>query len=417
MSKALQLDQVDSDRAIALFVKVQIFSIVFLQKLAIHIGTGEMQLVLPIYYVGLLILAGNAKLHLDILRFISFAAFVVAAVAGHVALVSTFSLPSLLLVLFIFLPACFYCRVPWSVYSECLRFFNTCVMVLCLITIQQVVLQYTVGNQYWINLDLIIPETLQFTGYNYLQPTHWNSPNLKPNGIFALEVSMIAQACALAIVIELLYLHRPLFLAIYSITTLITLAGSGMLIFLFCIPVILIRLSPKMLAICVMILVAGVLTAVAIDWTGQVGARLSEFWTPGTSGYFRFTIPLMLFAEQIVDPDFLFSGNGAGTTIKGTPYLLLPFSKILSEYGLLTLITFYIFLSILLFVRSPAPAISYTLFVYYNLAGSTLGMPMCGLQLLVLAAFFRIDRPSFQQDAASETKPSALRLAQDGGRL
>ena len=391
MSETTNIANVDSAHAVTLFVNVQIFSIFFLQKLAIHVGPGEVQLVLPIFYVGLLILAGYTRIYLDIPRFVAFSAFAVAAAGGHAFLASNFSLPSLLLVLSIFFVGCFYCRVSWREYLACLRFFNTCTAVLGLITIYQVAIQYTLGNQYWLNLDLTIPESLQFTGYNYLQPVHWNSPYLKPNAIFALEVSMIAQACALAIVIEILQFRRPLYIALFSMVMLLTLAGSGLLIILFCLPVLLLRLSPRILGVCAVMLVAGGITAIAIDWSAQIAARISEFSTPGTSGYYRFTVPLLLFAEQVVNPDFLFSGNGAGTTIKGTAYLLLPFSKLLSEYGLLTLVCFYIFISIVLFAHTPMMAVSYALFVYYNLAGSTLGMPMCGLQLLVLAAFFRID--------------------------
>lgn len=386
---AEELDQ----KFIRSFVYVQIFSVIFLEKIALHVAGGEVQLVLPIFFISLMILATKVPIYMDHLRLVAFALFVSTALFGHIFL-AEYSMSSMLLVFVCYGGMCFYAKVDRTSYIRCLRFYNTCVMIICVLTVYQVVAQYTIGIQYWVNLDSIIPESLQFTGYNYLQPVRWMSPYFKPNAIFMLEVSQISQFSAIALMVEIAFFRRPVFTVLYAVAIMLTFSGTGILVLAFCLPVLATRLSPRLVVMSVLSLGGALLAAWLIGWSDEVGSRIFEFSTPGTSGYYRFTIPALLFAQLILDPSYFFSGAGAGTTPKGTVYLLLPFAKVLSEYGILTFFSFYSFLLVAVFRNSPSWIVSYAVFVLYNLAGSTFALPMSVIILIMLSTFFRIAPPS-----------------------
>ena len=393
-----------SRKLVRSFIYVQIFSVIFLEKLALHVGDGEIQLVLPIFLGSLAVLAFYVPIYIDQVRLLAYAIFVFTALLGHTFL-PEYSINSMMLVFVSYIGMCVYAKADLDTFVKCLRFFNSCVVVVCVLTFYQVLTQYTIGNQYWGNLEKIVPDWLLFSGYNYLQPVRYLSPYFKPNAIFMLEVSQISQFSAMALMIEIAFFRRPLFTVLYASALMLTFSGVGLLVLVFCIPALFGNLSPRLLLMGLLSLAGAVLAAWLTGWSDVAGSRVLEFTTPGTSGYYRFNIPVVMFGELIIDPSYLFAGNGAGSTSKGTAYLLLPFAKVISEYGILTFFSFYLFLIVSLYRKPPSLTVSYTAFVLYNLAGSTLGMPMYVIVLVMLGTFFRITS-SRQQSAETNALSS-----------
>lgn len=164
------------------------------------------------------------------------------------------------------------------------------------------------------------------------------------------------------------------------------------MILAFSAPVVVAHVSGRMAVAATAIAAAGLVTANLIGWFDTIGRRMAEFSSEGTSGYARFAVPINLFLEQMGDPAFLFTGNGAGTTTKGDAYLLLPFAKVVSEYGILTFMAFYGFLLVALFRKSGGLTVGYAMFVFYNFSGSTLALPIGALLLVVLATMYEVPK-------------------------
>lgn len=373
-------------------VKIVVFSTVFLQKLAIHVGESDVQLILPIMIgcAGLAIWFGQVKV--DIPRSIALLAFVAFAIVSQMLSERPFSGPSIILIFIMYPLLCLRSEVRPEAQLAVVSYFQTCMVIIGVLTLFLQLVQYTIGPRYWPNLDQILPPGILYRGYNYLQPLSYGSQYFKPNAIFMLEVSFVQQLSALALLIEFAYFRRALVLALLSIVVLITFAGSGLLILLFAAPVLLLVLPIRV----AMLAVVGVATAfillTSLGWFEIVSSRMSEFTTVNTSGYFRFTLPVLTFIANLGNPDFLFTGNGAGSTLKGTSYLLLPFAKLMSEYGFTATLTFYVFLCLSLFKGSPNRFAAYAAFLQYNIGGSTLAIPLNVAIFFALGTFLKVDR-------------------------
>jgi hypothetical protein len=381
-----------SDRAALLFIKSQIFCVVFLQKFAIHAGTSDIQLVLITLLVGLAALAVFDRIFIDGLRLGLFALFAACAVLAHLVGGRAFSAPSLILLLIMYPLLALYRPVGAQTQLQAIKFYQSCMIVIGLITIALQGVQYTIGAGYWPNLGNIASSAILMRGYNYFQPLSYGSAFYKPNAFFMLEVSFIQQFTAIALVLELAYFRRPLALLLFLVVIFITFAGSGLLILLFAIPGILIALRARSAIVAVVVAAAGALLLVQLGWFGQISGRLTEFTTANTSGYFRFTLPVIIFIQNLGNPEFLVTGLGAGATPEGTAFLLLPFSKMMLEYGFLSTLSFYTFLGVCLFRKAPNYLAAYVVFLQYNLGGGTLAVPMYVVLFFTLCTFFRPDR-------------------------
>ncbi|MFK5598192.1 hypothetical protein ACFZ8E_14435 [Methylobacterium sp. HMF5984] len=376
---------------ILMFAKIQIFSIIFLQKLAIPIGAdGEIQLVLPIFLLSLLFIKAKDSFKIDIMNSMSYILFIIiATISQIIAFKISINSFGLLIALYILFLLKF--EINRNNYAEIQGFFVNCMAIISCITIYQAITQYTVGIEYWPNLDKILPNQILFSNYNYMQRLSYLSIYFKPNGIFLLEASFISQFCVIALIIEILTFRRIIVSSLLSISIVLSLSGTGLMILGFCAPVLIGRASGRMIVAAIVVIITTAIAGSFIGWFDTITNRMTEFSSQGTSGYARFAVPINLFIEQISDPAFLITGNGAGQTVKGAgDYILLPFAKLVSEYGTAAFLSFYAFIIIAIFHKTANFELGFMLFIFYNISGSTLVLPSCVLLIPILSTMYSV---------------------------
>jgi hypothetical protein len=386
--------------AVRLFFVVQAVGIFFLQKLALPLGEGSLQLILPLFYAGLAMLAWRGTLNIDPIRLGLYAVLISFAVISSILAEVPFSVPGLMLLALLYLPLVTFVRIDRAEYVDLLRFYQKCMLLISCIVMIQYVTQLLFGVESWVNLDNIIPKSLQFPNFMYMRPVFWGSPDFKPNGVFLLEPSFVSQFAIIAICIELVYFRRIWMLVILGMAQILSLSGSGLLILAFAAPLFLAKLPARLVvagAFAGLVLAAG---AFAIGWFDQIILRIGEFSQPNSSAWFRYIVPLNVMAEHAQQVSSIYTGWGAGATPEGTFDLIgLTFTKLFTEYGLLTFLALYALLARTVFIGTPSIRMAWLLFVFYNIGTSGLLLPIMVLPMFLLAGFFRLNPEVSPQQA------------------
>ena len=177
----------------------------------------------------------------------------------------------------------------------------------------------------------------------------------KANGFFLVEPSVLSQFMAVAIIIEILYFKRTLYLCMFLLCFVLAFSGTGGLVLFGFVLASAARLGMRgiVTAILLLTLFAGVAAAVmfiAPDIGGMAQGRMSEFYTPGTSGHMRFVTPFWMMADVLHRyPMAAIFGTGGGTS----EHLPLPYDydtntpvKIGTEFGLFTLFVYVLLFAV-----------------------------------------------------------------------
>lgn len=327
-------------------VKVQLaftiltFSSIFLQKLGfLQIGLNACILwivLIWLYTVGVAVIVPS--------RLILFAILLAALMLSVLFSFELVSPQALLLLLVMYATFLFRVDVSQATLLRCFERYQNAVWWVAWIVIGQQVIQYTVGNTYWPNLDKIIPDFILVHGYNYLRPYSWNSPYLTPNGVFFLEPSSVSEYLATAVALELIWLRRLDRLALFTAATLLGVAGTGPTVLVVCAPLLLFNLDRRIVGWAVGLGVPLLVFAFASGLLGHYLDRSTEFYDNKASAYGRFVEPFAATRQLASDPDNLISGQGAGSSPKGGDIVQWPANKMIYEYGILSAILFHIFL-------------------------------------------------------------------------
>jgi hypothetical protein len=165
----------------------------------------------------------------------------------------------------------------------------------------------------------------------------------KSNGFFLMEASIYSQIMALGFAIEILYFRRAQYLAILALGLVISVSGTGWMVFGAFIIGVVARLGVQGALIGTGAIVSGALAlsilAFALpDLFDYFIGRVDEFSSPGSSAHIRFISPWWTAGEVLTHaPWALVIGAGAGVSERlQVTYLYAPNSlvKILTEYGL-----------------------------------------------------------------------------------
>lgn len=392
-----------------------VLSVTALQKFGVPVGGDVMEIAVFISWLGVIMLALNGLIGLDPIRLLLFALFAVTAVASQLLGGQPFSVNSVLLALALYAPFILRLNVSPAFYRRCMQIFlNVMLVVGALVVIQQLI-QLSIGWRAWPDLDKLAPQQVLFSGYNYLQPVAYGSKFYKPNAFVFLEVSFVSQFIAMALLIELLLFQRLLRMVFYAVVLLICFAGTGLLLLALCAPFVLGKLSPRMLITLLLVGVVGVIVAGAIGWYDQVHQRFGEIGAQGSSGYYRFNVPFQIVGQMAQDPQFMFTGHGAGSTGTGqgqgvAGFILVPFAKIIYEYGFLTFFAFYAFFIYSLFASAPSRLLAWALFIFYNLGGGGFVVPVYVVTCQVLGTLLRLE-PEMDAPAPRATRRRLVRRA------
>src|ERR1700761_1833881 len=152
------------------------FSMIFLQKLALSFGGGSVGFDTGILCLGLgwLVISGRAVIPPWRLLLLG---LLLAAITLSLALFQDQPrLTALGIMLTLYVGLVPQVRMQRDLALRCFDFFQRCMVAIACIVLAQQVLQYTVGNRYWPNLNRIIPVALQYPGFAYIHPYAWASP-------------------------------------------------------------------------------------------------------------------------------------------------------------------------------------------------------------------------------------------------
>lgn len=272
----------------------------------------------------------------------------------------TFSLNSLLMLALLHIPYVLVVVRGDELAPKVLTFFLHIARLLAVLAIAQYFLQGFIDKAYLYPIDNLIPQQFVVQGFNAQGTINYHSTQIRATGMFMLEPSFLTQFLAVAIVAESVTNRRLWPLALYGVGILVAHAGTGILILLICMPlVVIIHRRWDLLALGV-IGVAGVFAFGELLNLDFITSRAGEFDDPNSSGFARFVGGFYMF-DQMLWPDLnraLF-GYGAGAFMDyahlfKTEVADMPMTKMMFEFGLVGAVTYFGFIASCLF-SSPLP--------------------------------------------------------------
>jgi hypothetical protein len=166
----------------------------------------------------------------------------------------------------------------------------------------------------------LLPDSMLFEqGYHLAIPVGVGEL-LKSNGFFLVEPSVFSQLMALALIMELLALRRPLHLAAFAAGLLLAFSGTGWIVIAAFVATAPLRIGRRglVMAVGVVILLAALAALAAVlapDAMAAFQQRIGEISTPGTSGHMRFVTPFWLLGDVLAGtPSAGLIGIGAGVS-------------------------------------------------------------------------------------------------------
>lgn len=252
------------------------------------------------------------------------------------------------------------------------------------------------------DLERIIPRDNVYFEYNYVQPLEWGSPWMKPNGLFFLETSHVAQFIGIGLVIELGLFRRLGIAGFLGVALFVTYGVTGLVLVLSSLPFLLFRLRPAVgLAVAAVIPLA-VAVAAGGGLLDSFTRRSAEFTQSSSSAYNRFVLPVEWSAAALTgDPETAWLGSGAGSMPKGvndeetgTAGLTWPpYTKVGVEYGAIVLGLWLVFIAVSLFGGGVPFIVSWAAFVQYAFMNGSLNVPIHTVYCCLLCAGYLILTP------------------------
>ena len=372
---------------------VLVVAMIVFQKLALNVGDGSIGINTFILWLGLGWMVFTSRSEFVASRVLLLGAVILSVVIGLGRGEPLTRPTAILIILAMYCGFVVRIKVTSGTALRCFKVFQWTMVAVALIVIGQQAIQYTIGSQYWPNLDRIIPEAFLYPGFAYLRPYAWNSPYFEPNGIFFLEPSILSFYLAVAFVIEVLWFQETWRLALYGAAILGCLAITGPLTLLLTSPLWVGSLQTKKLLILGIIGASLIATALWGGWLDALLARSGELTSDSSSGYARIILPLQSIVEHLDNTDMLTTGHGPGSSPHVTDLVQWPFSKLLYEYGLLTAILFHVFFLVCLFDRPPSRALCCVMIIPYLFFGGGFVAHSNVMPLLLFGSLLSVDEP------------------------
>jgi hypothetical protein len=355
-----------------------ILSILFFSQIAYNVGDFPASTDLFCYatFALYLLTSGHASLHVPaLILFLTATAF---ACLGMTFAAYAVSWTSLLLLLALYLPFAVRLKAApdLAAIHQYIQFaYVSAATVIACIAVAQIVLVNVFGASYLANVYFILPDGIRGAGtYTFLRE---EAGIVKANGFFLRESADLSIMTALAIIIEYFTRARWRVLAILAAGMLSSFSGSGILALVvgFLIPRSLNRVPLFVLSAIVVIPVFFLMYNSDIPGLTLFFDRLSEFNTPGTSGYARFVAPLeMVQTDLDKGGTAMWLGNGAGSFLRSTSLLRLRYevndptwAKLIYEYGLVGFTLILALFSVRLYSSALRPEIcNFILFAWLS---------------------------------------------------
>jgi hypothetical protein len=343
-------------------------------------------------------------------RLILYAGMTCALLVTLFAKTVPFSLLSLAMLLTLYLPYVATVEMSGRDYRLILNTFQR-VMVFCSACgLGQFFVQFALGPDAMFPLDRLLPPPLFIPNFNLRIPV--TDAMLKSTGLWFLEPSHLSQFLAFALIIELAYFGRMLYVALFAATYLCSFSGTGFLLLAAAAIVLLVQ-RRQLLPLLLLVSGAAIILLLRdVPPFSLFVTRLQEFGNPLSSGSMRFFAPYW-FVHDVMGgntPALLF-GFGPGRVEELVGALDYPsqdssWLKLFAEYGLLGAVPFFGFYVYALFRRSPDHLLSWVCFLQFLFLGGYLNAFYVQFLHMALVAWPKIaDAPDASPPARSFGSP------------
>ena len=415
----------NDEHAAIQFGTVQLFAVIYLQKIAI--GPLSFQISLPMLimlgHIGFMLLTG--RMQLAPLRLGCYMMFAASCLLSQTISSAQFSIPSIveLLLIYSFLTVTSF--VSESVYRLLLQRFLAMMIIPALVVLVQYFYQKITGLSDPISMNRLLPKSVLMQHFFYDAHYPWNSTFQRPNGFFFLEPSIVSLFTASAAIIELTCFKRIRYALLMIAATAFSMGGTGLTMLLIASPFLLARQPLPVVLLVAVTAVIALSAALAMDLPLPLLSRVDELHHASSSAGGRIWIPAEQVIKLLSDPSYFLTGTGAGSTTLslGNPW---PILKLINEYGLLTAIL-YVTLYLMAISRSYNLPLAVALSVIFHFTG---GYLLDGIIVQFIAIIFcmivpregrgltsgsiRSSRqPRVSAAALSANSPTALSSAQD----
>lgn len=385
------------------------FVLIYFQKFAIGGSSTQIGVPLLVFLPSLafLFIRGHNILSSD--RLILYLVFLVTTLVSQILTTGEISITSLMLLLTLYLCLTIKFVVTEDDYFRILNAFVKLMIVPSCIIIFQFVYQKVTNQTNPLNMNNIVPEPLLMRGFMYEAPYKWGQSFVRPNGFFFLETSYASMFAAAAAIIEATYFRRPYVFALMLLAVALTIGGTGVLMIIVAAPFLLMRESRSVIIISLLLGCAGLFALTMIDMDLPLLSRAQELGRQGSSGSERLVVPAMELISLLSDPNYLFTGSGAGsiTLSFGNAW---PLTKLVYEYGILTSIAFMALFIFGLIGKYNVPLKVSLAFVFLFTGGYLLNLVMCELLVLVCYALVPVQRAGmYSEPKRAPEHPAASR--------
>lgn len=271
-----------------------------------------------------------------------------------------FSETSLLLLAIVHLPYVLVVKDGHELVEQVLTLFLRIAALLAVCAIAQYFLQGIVDIALLYPIESLVPHDWVVQGFNSQGVIHYGSNVYRANGVFMLEPSFLTQFLAVALIAEALTLNRMLRMGLYAVGIVVAHAGTGLLILIACLPLVVVVHRRWDLLILGLIVITALIVAADILQLEFLTSRANEFSDPKSSGFARFVGGFYLFEQMLwPDPARALFGYGAGAFMEQAHLFQrevsdMPLTKMVFEFGLVGATVYFAFLASCLF-SAPLP--------------------------------------------------------------
>ncbi len=376
----------DAGARIRVVFGLLVVAMIVLQKFGFTEGAGSVGLDTGLLWLGLGWLALHGELRIVRHRLVLLVLLLDAIALNLVLAERPVKWTALGIVLVLYVGFIFQARLADDTVSKCLDKFQRCMAVIAAIVIGQQLVQYTIGNRFWPDLDRMFPASLLYPGFAYIHPYSWRSRFLEPNGVVFLEPSALSYYLAAAFVLEVVRFRRLVLLGLFTVAILACLAGTGPTALLLTAPAWAPKLGRRLAVPLFAVGLPLLLVVSAAGWLAPLTNRSTELSNDRSSGYARIVEPLETIAGTIREPGIVFEGHGPGSSAKSPDAVQWPFSKLLYEYGLATAVLFHVFLLVSVLDAPPSRTLAIFLLVPYLFFGGGFVSHASVMPLLLLCS-------------------------------
>lgn len=368
---------------------------VLTQKIALP---GNVEIAFPIMAVAIAYLLATGRARISLPRLLLFALLVLAIAVGQLLAADHRDISPTAVAMALGLYAVLLVLVPLEAAERMIllrRFQALALVIAAMVAVQWACQLARLGMP---GLEALIPPTMLYQSYNYVQALHWGAAYTKPNGLFMLEASFASQILAMAVVIEVCLFRRWGRVAALLVAQLSTFGGTGFLLLLASLILIPFYLRGRGLAILLaLFLLVAAGTSFTPVWT-NFASRSGELGADDTSsGRGRFVEPYLFMAERLSSSartlvSGLGPGNGKLDTDRTGQLVMNPVVKATVEYGLVAGVLWMIFVHVGVLCTAMPFVAAFVVLVQYDLLNGSLLVPLNLLYCWILAGAHPVRR-------------------------